>query len=237
MPRYNGGICSLYCPLEVKALLGDGFSMVPFAGRIRYGIIKDSKGNNHQLPNNFDPPHALIGFGATSSWEDLGNGAQYLELPSPFDGNSTTQRYEILDNAIRWSLDYEANGSDLPVTLGFHPWFARDIGKGEAAEIIFKANKMFKRGEDNLPTGELISPTPPPWDDTFIEVTSTPHILWPGAASITMEFDSPYFMLYSQDEEGVCFEPVTASPDAQNLGIQGDSTIELLVKFSEDCKS
>ena len=105
------------------------FSMVPFAGRIRDGIIKDLNGNEYQLPNNFDPPHALIGFGATSSWEDIGNGAQYLELPEPFNGASVTQRYEILDNAIRWSLDYEATGCDLPVTLGFHPWFARDIGK------------------------------------------------------------------------------------------------------------
>jgi aldose 1-epimerase len=221
-------------PFRGQSLTWGWFSMVPFAGRIRDGIIKDSKGNKYQLPNNFDPPHALIGYGATSSWEDLGNGAQYLELPSPFDGASVTQRYEILDNAIRWSLDYEANGSDLPVTLGFHPWFARDIGKGETAEIIFKANKMFKRGEDNLPTGELISPTPPPWDDTFIEVIGTPQIIWPGAARITMEFDSPYFMLYSQDEEGICFEPVTAPPDAQNLGIRGDTYIETLITFSED---
>jgi aldose 1-epimerase len=221
-------------PFRGQELTWGWFSMVPFAGRIRDGIIKDSKGNKYQLPNNFDPPHALIGYGATSCWEDLGNGAQYLELPSPFDGASVTQRYEILENAIRWSLDYEANGSDLPVTLGFHPWFARDVGKGEAAEIIFKANKMYKRGEDYLPTGELISPTLPPWDDTFTEVIGTPQILWPGAARITMEFDSPYFMLYSQDEEGICFEPVTAPPDAQNLGIQGDTYIEALITFFEN---
>jgi aldose 1-epimerase len=221
-------------PFRGQSLTWGWFSMVPFAGRIRDGIIKDSMGNKYQLPNNFDPPHALIGFGATSSWEDLGNGAQYLELPSPFIGASVTQRYEILDNALRWSLDYEANGCDLPVTLGFHPWFARDIGKGETAEIIFKANKMFKRGEDNLPTGELISPTPPPWDDTFIEVIGTPEIVWPGAARLTMDFDSAYFMLYSRDEEGICFEPVTAPPDAQNLRVQGDTYIETLITFSED---
>ncbi len=49
-----------------------------------------------------------------------------------------------------------------------------------------------------------------------------------------MEFDSPYFMLYSQDDEGICFEPVTAPPDAQNLGIKGDTYIETLITFSED---
>jgi aldose 1-epimerase len=210
------------------------FAMVPFAGRIRNGIIKDSKGNKFQLPNIYDPPHSLIGFGATSSWEDLGNGTQYLELPTPFKGASATQRYEILDNALRWSISYDANGCDLPVTLGFHPWFPRDIGRGSSAEIIFHASKMFQKSEENLPTGKLIPPTPPPWDDTFIEVIGTPMILWPGAALISMHFDSPYFMLYSQDEEGICFEPVTAPPDAQNLGITGQNEIEILIEFNED---
>ena len=49
-------------PFRGQDLSWGWFSMVPFAGRIKDGIIKDSKGNKYQLPNNFDPPHALIGF-------------------------------------------------------------------------------------------------------------------------------------------------------------------------------
>ncbi len=210
------------------------FSMVPFAGRIKDGIIKDSKGNKHQLPNNFDPPHALIGYGAQSSWEDIGGGRQFLELPSPFNGATVTQSYAILDNAIRWSLEYEANGCDLPVTLGFHPWFAREIGKGDSAELLFASKKMFKKGDDYLPTGEIITPTQPPWDDTFMEIKGVPEIIWPRAARLTMECDTPYWMVYSQDEDGICIEPVTAPPDAQNLGIQGEIYIECLITFTED---
>jgi len=221
-------------PFRGQDLTWGWFSMAPFAGRIKGGIIKDSKGKKYQLPNNFDPPHALIGYGAQSSWEDIGGGRQFLELPSPFNDATVTQSYEILDNAIRWSLDYEANGCDLPVTLGFHPWFAREIGKGDSAELLFAANKMFKRGDDYLPTGEIISPTQPPWDDTFMEVKGVPEIIWPGAARLTMECDTPYWMVYSQDEDGICVEPVTAPPDAQNLGIQGDTYIECLITFTED---
>ena len=221
-------------PFRGQDLTWGWFSMAPFAGRIKDGIIKDSKGNKHQLPNNFDPPHALIGYGAQSSWEDIGGGRQHLELPSPFNGATVTQSYEILDNAIRWSLEYEANDCDLPVTLGFHPWFAREIGKGDSAELLFAANKMFKRGDDYLPTSEIISPTQPPWDDTFMEIKGVPEIIWPGAARLTMECDTPYWMVYSQDDEGICIEPVTAPPDAQNLGIQGDSYIECLITFNED---
>ena len=221
-------------PFRGQDLTWGWFSMSPFAGRIRDGIIKDKKGNEYQLPNNFDPPHALIGYGALSSWEDIGGGRQHLELPAPFNGATVTQSYEILDNAIRWSLEYEANGCDLPVTLGFHPWFAREIGKGDSAELLFAANKMFKRVDDYLPTGEIISPAQPPWDDTFMEIKGVPEIVWPGAARLTMECDTPYWMVYSQDEDGICIEPVTAPPDAQNLGIQGDTYIECLITFSED---
>jgi aldose 1-epimerase len=122
----------------------------------------------------------------------------------------------------------------LPVTLGFHPWFAREIGKGDSAELSFQANKMFKRSSDQIPSGELIPPSAPPWDDTFVETLGTPEIIWPGAARVTVESDTPYWHIYDQDEDGICIEPVTAPPDAQNLKIQGESYIECLITFSED---
>jgi aldose 1-epimerase len=164
----------------------------------------------------------------------LGGGRQFLELPSPYESATVTQSYEILDNAIRWSLEYEANGCQLPVTLGFHPWFAREIGKGDSAELSFKANKLFERSNDQIPTGEQVPPSAPPWDDTFVEVLGTPEIIWPGAAKVTVESDTPYWHIYDQDEDGICIEPVTAPPDAQNLKIQGESYIECLITFSED---
>jgi len=179
-------------PFRGQNLTWGWFSMAPFAGRIKDVIIKDSMGNKHQLPNNFYPPHALIGFSAQSSWEDISGGRQFLELPPPFNGATVMQSFEILDNAIRWSLDYEANGCDLPVTLGFHPWFTREIGKGDSAELLFSANKMFKRGDDYLPTCEVIGTTQPPWDDTCMEIKGVPEIVWPGAARLKMECDTPY---------------------------------------------
>ena len=221
-------------PFRGQDLTWGWFAMAPFAGRVKNGVVRDLKGNEYQLPTNFDPPHALNGQAVLSSWEDLGGGRQFLELPSPFDGATVTQSYEILDNAIRWSIEYEANGCQLPVTLGFHPWFAREIGKGNSAELSFKANKMFKRSSDQIPTGELIPPSTPPWDDTFVEVLGTPEIIWPGAAKVTVESDTPYWHIYDQDEDGICIEPVTAPPDAQNLKIQGESYIECLITFSED---
>jgi aldose 1-epimerase len=67
-----------------------------------------------------------------------------------------------------------------------------------------------------------------------MEIKGVPEIIWPGAARLAVECDTPYWMVYSQDDEGICIEPVTAPPDAQNLGIQGDSYIECLITFNED---
>jgi aldose 1-epimerase len=79
----------------------------------------------------------------------------------------------------------------------------------------------------------LIAPSNGPWDDCFTEVRGVPKVIWEDALSISIECDSPYWVVYDQDSEGVCVEPQTAPPDAANLGIAGDSYIESLFVFDE----
>ena len=50
------------------------YAMAPWAGRINEGLIKDSGGQEFQLPVTIDPPHALHGFGLISSWQEIGPG-------------------------------------------------------------------------------------------------------------------------------------------------------------------
>jgi aldose 1-epimerase len=209
------------------------YAMAPWAGRIKDGLVKDSKGKSYQLPTTYDHPNAIDGYGFYSSWQDLGEGRQLLELPAPYQGASVIQHFEILNDALRWSLEYEANGCDLPFSLGFHPWIARDIGKGDSAELDFKANKMMARDADFVFTGQYLPQLPGPWDDTFVEIIGTPEIIWPGAARLTVESDAPYWTVYTEDEDGICLEPQTAPPNAHLLGITGDSYIEALFVFNE----
>ena len=49
-----------------------------------------------------------------------------------------------------------------------------------------------------------------------------------------MESDAPYWIVYTEDSDGVCIEPQTAPPDAANLGIDGEHYIEALFTFSEE---
>jgi aldose 1-epimerase len=208
------------------------YPMAPWAGRIKDGLITSPTLGEFQLPTVLDPPNALHGFGLTSSWQEIGPGRSLLHLPKPYGGATVEQTIEVLDDAIRWSLEYDANGCDLPVWLGMHPWFTRDLGVGGSAELEFKAAKMLKR-VDSLPTGELIAPTPEPWDDAFTEIQGTPAVVYEDIVRIDIESDAPWWVVYTEDPEGLCVEPQTAPPDAANLGISGEHYIEALFTFTE----
>jgi len=219
-------------PFRGTPLSWGWYSMAPWAGRIRDGKIKSIGGENFQLPTNWIPPFAIHGFGFVSSWQDLGRGRARLELPYPYLGASIVQNVEVLDDAVRWILEYEANGCDLPAWLGFHPWFPRELDRGGQAELDFKPKKMFERIE-GLPSGKLITPSGPPWDDCFTEVEGNPTVTWEGAARLEIDSDAKFWVVYTEDSDGICVEPQTAPPDAANLGISGEHYLETLFIFSE----
>ena len=208
------------------------YAMAPWAGRIKDGLITSLTAGQVQLPTVLDPPNALHGFGLTSSWQEIGPGRSLLHLPKPYGGATVEQTIEVLDDAIRWSLEYDANGCDFPAWMGMHPWFARDLGVGGSAELEFSAGKMLKR-VDGLPNGEIISPTPQPWDDAFTDVRGTPAVIYEDVVRIDIESDAPWWVVYNEDPEGICVEPQTAPPDAANLGITGENYIEALFTFTE----
>ena len=213
------------------------FAMAPWAGRVKDGLLKTNSGMV-SLPTHISPPHAIHGLGLDTSWEEIANDSRgrqvsRLILPDPYKGAVVEQTVELLDNSIRWSLEYDANGVDLPAWLGFHPWFAREIN-GSFAEIEFNPGQMMQHDGDKIPTGKLIKPTPAPWDGVFTQVSGVPTIRWPGVASITVESDAPWWIIYDADPVGVCVEPWTAPPDAANLGITGDHYLEALFTFNVD---
>lgn len=209
------------------------YSMAPWAGRIRDGIIRNSSGKEFQLPVTIDPPHALHGFGFVSSWQEIGPGRSLLHLPAPYGGATVEQRIEVLDDAVRWSLEYEPGDCDLPFWLGIHPWFPRDLGHGGSAEIEFLAELMLERDGEGLPSGNLIPPSKQPWDDAFTQIRGVPAVVWEDTARIDIECDAPWWVVYTEDADAICIEPQTAPPDAANLGISGEHYLEALFVFSE----
>ena len=134
---------------------------------------------------------SIHGYAFTSAWEDTGRGRARLELPAPYNGAVVTQHIEVLDDAVRWILEYEANGCELPAWLGLHPWFARDIGAGSELHLEFNAGQMLQRDKDGLPNGQLITPPKQPWDDAFTGVRGVPAVLYEDVLRIDIESDAP----------------------------------------------
>lgn len=210
------------------------FSEAPWVGRIRNGIIRNPAGEEFQLPTTFDPPHAFGGYGLTSSWRDIGPGRAILDLPAPYRGATIEQSIEVLDDAIRWSLEYDPGKCALPAWLGIRPWFPRELERGGSASVDFSALKMLEKENEGLPTGKLIEASKGPWDDTFTEIRGTPAIIWEEVARIEIESDAPWWIVNTEDSDSVCVGPATAPPDAANLGITGEHYIEALFVFSEE---
>ncbi|WP_162891167.1 aldose 1-epimerase [Aeromicrobium sp. A1-2] len=197
---------------SVDPAIADGcFPMVPWAGRIRDGVLLVG-GAEHQLPLA-DDGNALHGLAHAAAWQSLGEGAYELAIgpPWPTEGVATLT-YALLDDGLRIELSWD-DDSESPCSVGLHPWFRRQLDVGEPAVWPLDAGAMVERGNDGLPTGRLTAPHPGPWDDCF-RLSSAPVITWPGALELTLSASTPWWVVYDVPETTVCLEPQTAPPDA-----------------------
>lgn len=208
------------------------FAMVPWAGRIDKGIIKDTFGREFILPTHWDPPHAEHGYGFVSSWESLGPNSSRVNMPAPYTPSYAEQVIAVSGNTLTWSLTYFPNGCTLPAWVGFHPWIPKKIAGGQECELSFSAEKMLLRDQNSIPTGDLVDIPPPPWDDAFLGVTRSPVIRWEGQAQIEISASVPWWVVYNEDPQALCVEPQTAPPNAANLGIEGAHSITATFTFS-----
>lgn len=194
-------------------LLADGgsFPMVPWAGRIRAGKL-NLDGATYELPLGKDG-NAIHGLGRNVEWQQVDVGHYRREIGSPWPSNGVAElHYELLVDGLRTTLSW-ADDTDLPCSIGLHPWFNRRLAVGDDVVMDLDLATMVERGADGLPTGRLIDPTPGPWDDCFSLGTS-PVLTWPGALELTLTSSSPWWVIYDQPDATVCVEPQSAPPDA-----------------------
>ena len=204
------------------------YPMVPWAGRLRDGMLRWRGGEWH-FPTDLTPPHAIHGTLLERPWSVVAGGPQEATLtadlgqPWPFGGR-VIQRVRLEEDALRASLEVQAADQPMPAIVGWHPWFPRRLRDSSGAtvggpvEIDLRAGGMLMRGDDGLPTGAEVPVPDGPWDDCFVDVADDPGVRWPGVLELRVVSDLPFWVVFTERETGVCIEPESGPPDGLNTG-------------------
>lgn len=188
------------------------YPMVPWAGRVRHGRFRFD-GSEHALPINL-APHAIHGTGFTSEWQVVDAGRDYCELRTELTwalGGTAHQHLALTEHGLTMMLSVMAVQQPLPAVVGWHPWFR----KPQSAELEFAA--MHVRDADGIALADLVDPTPPPWDDCFVEPLRPLRLLHPGL-TLTLESDCDRWVVYDEPAHATCVEPQSGPPDAFTIG-------------------
>jgi aldose 1-epimerase len=206
---------------ELLRTAGDGpiawgsFPMVPFAGRVRDGILT-FEGVDHRLPLGL-PPHAIHGTVLGRRWTLIGEATIGTDLGPdwPFRGRAV-QRFGLGEDRLTCRLELHAD-EPMPASIGWHPYFLRRIdGVAGDLELDLDAGAMLVRDADGIATDATVEPGPGPWDDCFVDLHAPPVLRWPGFLEMTIEADCPAWVVYTVPEDAICVEPQTAPPNAVN---------------------
>jgi galactose mutarotase-like enzyme len=197
------------------------YAMVPFAGRLRDGRFSYA-GRTWQMPLNM-PPHAMHGVVLDRTWREVDDRTIEVALgaPWPFAGR-VVHHFDLQPGQLTFRLELHAD-EPMPAALGWHPWFVRrppaagaDAPPSGDLELEFEPGAMYDRGSDGIPSGRLIPPTPPPWDDCFADIRGAPVLRWPGFLELTVASDLPAWVVYDEPVHAICVEPETDAPDSLN---------------------
>ncbi len=194
--------------------------MAPFAGRLHQARLEWA-GQVHALPAHA-APHAIHGTAVDAGWSVRESSPTSAVLeheladPWPFRGR-VRQELSLFHDRLETTLVVEAD-DEMPVVVGWHPWFRRRLARGAEVELDLTAEQMYEKGEDALPTGRLVPPPPGPYDDCFLGLASSPRLTWPGALELVLDSPTDHWVVFTERPEAVCVEPQTGPPDAVRLG-------------------
>ena len=186
------------------------YAMVPYAGRVRNATFS-FENNSYELPAVTNG-HALHGTVMHEKWtcsESTESTAVFLTgLGSnwPFRG-TCTHRISLLPDRLRCELSINAI-DDMPVQLGWHPWFRDGIATTDF-------NAMLLRDADGITTSERVTPATENIDDCFLEPNSWPVVVV-GNTTLQVASDCPFWVRYDAPSGDVCIEPQSGPPNGIN---------------------
>ncbi len=229
----NGGRLASLQIGGVEVLLTEGekptrwgsFPMIPWCGRLAGGKF-DWYGKEYQFPLT-SPPHANHGVAHMQEWKLFNSSPQVLnlivdlEFPWTF-GGFARQRFQVTDNQLLVEAMVEAGQYRMPVMIGWHPWFRRQLMNatgpvGSEAQLAIHPTHRYETDRKMIPTGSLVSVGPQPWNDCFVGLRRPPVISWPGVLEMTIESNLDHWVVFTEPEHALCVEPQSGPPNEFNL--------------------
>lgn len=195
------------------------FPMVPWCGRLAYGkLLIDEV--NYEFPIT-SPPHANHGFAHTQAWKiakaDPTSVRMSTDLVDPWPfGGRVVQRFALDDDSLTVRIEVHAGQELMPAMAGWHPWFRRQLDRGEPAELAFRADTSYEVDDDLLPTGEFAPLPDPPWNMTVTGMANWPTITWPGALELQIESNFDHWVIFTEPDHAICVEPQSGAPNELN---------------------
>lgn len=208
------------------------FVMAPWAGRLRDGRVSADR-RTLQLRREPDDGHALHGIVHSRAWSLVGadtHEARFeLRLPA-----ASGERADADVGADGWFTDLHlvqdlllrpdrlelrlrvTPDATTPVTVGWHPWFRRQIADTEVA-LDVPASHILRKDRVGITTIDTAPIPPRPWDDTFIGLSGPVRLRWGDLLELEVATDAAHVVVFTGRTYGVCVEPQSGPPDEANL--------------------
>lgn len=199
------------------------YPMAPWPGRLRGNAVRVA-GAEHRLPVTY-LGYAMHGTVLGRAMSVITRDDRRVELRGelgpawPWPG-WVGLTWELAPGRLRSRLCVGTDAEPFPAEVGWHPWFRRTLARGEGLRWRLDARAVLERDEAGLPTGRRLDPASVtgPVDDAFDVPDGRAALEWPGALRVTVQGDTPWFVVFDEVEDVVCVEPQTAPPDGMGDG-------------------
>lgn len=191
------------------------FPMVPWCGRLDQGVLTFD-GVMHQFAPT-SGAHANHGTAMHQTWTQTGDGEIETDLGEHWSfGGRVSQRFVVTNDSFTVHMTVTAGEQAMPAQMGWHPWYRRQLDRGEPLEVEFAAGKIYATDDEQIPTGERVPVPAGPWDETFVEVTQTPILRWGDALTVSLSSNFDHWVVFTQPEHAVAIEPQSGAPNDLN---------------------
>ncbi len=203
------------------------YPLLPWSNRIPGGEF-GFEGRVLRVPVSWEDGSALHGLAARTPWSVISASAAHVALSIDIDEGPYVvrgeQTFALTDRHLDQKVSVTNNAGDrVPVGLGIHPWFL-------VAPVRVPADSIWS-GDGPMPDG---APTPvglnedlraarlaPRMDRCYTDLTESVVDI----GSLTLSWTGPVtqVVVFSDDPNFVCVEPVTMANDGFRLADEGNT--------------